>query len=154
MLIIDHSQSALHLLALPSARHHNSPTPQPLLVTCPRISPDMQKYWGDFSCKPNPRWHRGAHAICTTHLCRLTGSDFQAEMYTSNLPIRSLAPHMPREPVIAPPGLTIFCTAPTLQQLVKFDLLSHEREQADESKGSKPKCGGVQEKRGKKEEIH
>lgn len=56
---------------------------------------------------------------------------------------------MPGQPVIASPGLTIFCTARTSQQLVKFDVLSHEREQADESKGSKPKCGGVQEKGGK-----
>lgn len=58
---------------------------------------------------------------------------------------------------MAPPGPAISPTAPILQQLVKFDLLSHEREPADQSKGSKVKCGGVQEKGGgwgKKEEIH
>lgn len=52
------------------------------------MSPEMQKYWCDLSFKPNPLWLWGqrAHAVCTTHLCRLTGSDFQTEMSTSDLP--------------------------------------------------------------------
>lgn len=44
--------------------------PQPLLVTCPGTSPETQKYWWDLSSKPNPRWHRGARAICATHIRR------------------------------------------------------------------------------------
>lgn len=88
MLIIDHSQSAQHLLPLPSARHQNDLTPQPLLLTCPGSSPEMQKHLWDPSSELNPRCHWRAHIICTTHLCKLTGNDFQAEISTSDLTSR------------------------------------------------------------------
>lgn len=56
---------------------------------------------------------------------------------------------MPGELVIALPGLTVFHTAPILQQLVKFNLLSHERKNTEEREGSRLKCEGIQGKGGK-----
>lgn len=56
---------------------------------------------------------------------------------------------MPGDLVIALPGLSVFHPAPILQQLLRFNLLSHERKHAEEREGSKPKWEGAQEQGGK-----
>lgn len=152
MLIIDHSQSALHLLALPSPRHHNSPPlPNPFsllvlgcLLRCKNIgatfllSRILSGFGGRGLMPFVPRTSAGWQAVTSRQRCPQVTSPPDPLAQTPHARRASHHPSWLKDLSHS----FYFATAGKVRLAVTW-------KGASGREGSKAKCGGVQEKGGK-----